>query len=257
MRRRYRWVAFACLALVSVTNARSEEGPAHRALLKGKLLMKSGMTKWDGDLMRQARDLFELAARDSLYAQWGHYYLGYCHFRLGNYALQAKQHDEARRAFARAAVHLQQALELRDEFAEAQALLAVCMGQQAGLDGWRAVSLAQQCKSMMTQAVKLAPDNPRVRFLQALASYYTPDFLGGSRKQARALLEKASQLFATFQQHDILAPQWGHAECFAWLCEFYSVDDENAPALAACQRALTINPAYRWVKENLLPDLAK
>ena len=251
------WLVFACLLLISVSAGSGEEKPARRALLKGKLLMKSGVTKWDRSLMLQAKALFEQAIDDSAFAREAQYALGYACYRLANYALQSREKREAKAMLDTATIYLQNALRLDETDAEARALLAMCYAQQAGLQRTKALAFGRRSKQLIEAAGQQAPANPRVALLRGLIEYHTPAMLGGNKKHALERMQHATALFAVWQPPNEIAPNWGRAEAYAWLCRFYLDAGDTARAKSACQQALAINPAYIWVKQSLLPMLEK
>ena len=58
-------------------------------------------------------------------------------------------------------------------------------------------------------AIKLNPENPRVYLLQAQDKYFTPEQYGGSKEEAKKLLEKAKVLFDNFKPASDISPNWG------------------------------------------------
>ena len=59
------------------------------------------------------------------------------------------------------------------------------------------------------KAKSLDPLNPRPVYLEGQAKFYTPEALGGGKLQAKALFEKALQMFDNFQPASPLHPSWG------------------------------------------------
>lgn len=73
----------------------------------------------------------------------------------------------------------------------------------------RAQTYMPEAASMLAEAKKLNPDNPRVYILEAQDKYYTPEQYGGSKEEAKVLFEKAKQLFETFKPASTIHPNWG------------------------------------------------
>lgn len=247
------WIGIGLVFIAA--NGFCQQNPARRALLKGKLLMKSGVSKWDRSLMQQARVLFETAINDSADAHLAHYYLGYAYFRLAGYALDNRRKNEANDVLETAIAHLRKAVEADKNFAEALALLSFCTGQKAGLQRWQAADLLRTIKPLMERAVTIAPENPRVTLLRGLAAHHTPNSLGGDKARAMELLRQAAAQFKARQSANELLPEWGHAETYAWLCRLSLAADDREQAERACRQALALDPGYVWVKQNLLPQI--
>jgi tetratricopeptide (TPR) repeat protein len=73
----------------------------------------------------------------------------------------------------------------------------------------RAQTYMPEAASMLAEAKKLNPDNPRVYILDAQDKYFTPEQFGGSKEEAKVLFEKAKQLFETFKPASTIHPNWG------------------------------------------------
>ena len=55
----------------------------------------------------------------------------------------------------------------------------------------------------------LDPANPRPILFEAENKYYTPEAYGGSKEEAKKLLEKAKVLFDNFKPASDISPNWG------------------------------------------------
>jgi hypothetical protein len=58
-------------------------------------------------------------------------------------------------------------------------------------------------------AKKLNPENPRIYLLEAIDKYYTPEQYGGSKEEAKKLLEVAQKKYAAFKPESSIHPTWG------------------------------------------------
>ena len=61
----------------------------------------------------------------------------------------------------------------------------------------------------LEKAKGLNADNPRIYFLKATSTLFTPKMFGGGPKKAMPYFEKADQLFANESKDDIERPFWG------------------------------------------------
>src|SRR5215510_4419345 len=59
----------------------------------------------------------------------------------------------------------------------------------------RYMTYGPEAQAMLDEAKKLDANNPRVYLLEAQDKFYTPEQFGGSKEEAKVLLEKASGLF--------------------------------------------------------------
>ena len=229
-------------------------------IMQGKQVITQAVVGWNNDGMQQARAHFErllsIGHREALV----HYYVAYCDQQLSTYHRHGdegtKQSIATADKFLEDGIqHLEKAIQLERDFAEAYALLGSLYGEKIGASPLLGMSLGPKSGMHLAKARELAPENPRVAYLDAIGRYYTPEMFGGSKEKAISGLYQAAALFATWQSPDPFAPDWGHAECYAMLGQFLSAQQRTAEARTALAKALEIRPDYGWVKHVLLPQL--
>jgi hypothetical protein len=71
----------------------------------------------------------------------------------------------------------------------------------------------------IAKAKALDPTNPRPVYLEGQAMFYTPESFGGGKAPAKALFEKALQMFDTFKPASELHPNWGKASTSYFLSQ--------------------------------------
>ena len=76
----------------------------------------------------------------------------------------------------------------------------------------RYMTYGPEAQSMLDEAKKLNPDNPRVYILEGQDKYFTPAEFGGSKDEAKALFEKAQKLYETFKPETAIHPNWGKTQ---------------------------------------------
>jgi Tfp pilus assembly protein PilF len=99
----------------------------------------------------------------------------------------------------------------------------------------------------MERAVKLAPRDPRVLLLEALAK-------GEDSKideKSLATLQKAAAAFETERQGVDRVPGWGAAEAYVYLGRGYLERGDVLKARDALERALLIAPDFALAKRLL------
>ncbi len=92
--------------------------------------------------------------------------------------------------------------------AEADALLAGCYGLSIAINPAKGRSLGPESARLLDNAMRLAPENPRVLFLAANRLFNTPEMWGGDKKEARDLLQRALPLIKA-EQAAPNRPAWG------------------------------------------------
>ena len=73
----------------------------------------------------------------------------------------------------------------------------------------RYMQYGPQAQQALETAKRLNPDNPRVYLLEGQDKFFTPEQYGGSKTEAKALLEQALQKFDAFQPASAIYPAWG------------------------------------------------
>ena len=148
------------------------------------------------------------------------HYRGYAKYRqvITQYGRGAKAQDEPLIYKAIADLTAKSA---KLAWAETYSLLATLWGLQIGIDANRAMTLGPQIMEYTARAVQMAPDNPRVLYLQAISVLNTPPEYGGGVEPSRALVTRALEAFKTDKPAP-LAPRWGLAEATAFAKRFHA-----------------------------------
>jgi len=182
------------------------------------------------------------AGADSPDAQWRSYYAALLSYRL---ALLA-QSDPARAwPFSQQCVdRLDQTLAIDAASAEALALQSACLALQSRLDPWRAPLAGPLSMSRFDKALTLAPHNPRVLLLGALAACDRPRLFGGDRRVAFSLMRRAASAFEQQGAQPRGLPAWGAAEAFTGLARDYLTRGEPVAARDVLERALLVAPDF-------------
>jgi len=181
------------------------------------------------------------------------HYLGYALYRLAGPAMETDA-DGALAILAEAQSFLERSIEI-EPIPESHALLSSVLGMRIVSEA-DAMTLGMQSGVEMGRARALGPQNPRVRLLEGIAAFHTPEMWGGGHRAALGHFQAAIELFAEDQPEAPL-PAWGHAEAHAWLGQSYSALGKVNEARAAYERALEVAPAYAWVRDFLMPGLGR
>ncbi len=174
--------------------------------------------------------------------QWRGYYTAFLAYRL---ALLAKDDEDRAWPFAQRCIdRLNGALVLDPESAEALALQSACLALQSRLDPWRSPLAAALSLARIDKALKLAPDNPRVLLLGAMAARDRPRLFGGDNQQSFALLEHSVAAFERQSAGPQGLPGWGAADAFTDLAEDYLGRGDTLAARNVLERALLVAPGF-------------
>lgn len=246
------------LALVLITQVSARDVPNKDALLlKAIGGLEQAVESWTiADLQNSRAQLQRLlSGSDKKYLV--HYYIAYADYNLTSVYQMEGNEDAMGKTLDDGVDNLEQSIELNDDFAEAHALLSSLLGQKIGLSPMKGIYLGPKSGSIMSQALELDPDNPRVNYLAGLGKYFTPGMFGGSEDEAVALLQKATKQFKTYKPQSELFPTWGEHNAYTWLGIIAAENDSLDLALSYYEKALEIYSGYKWITKKLMPDLNK
>lgn len=225
-------------------------------LLEGKKLLKQGKVMFDDSYLLKARGLFERIATTDNYHKLSQYHIALCDYNLAVYYLNNKNTESFKNSITSAQEILKSLLKVNDKDVESMALLGTVYGIQVSLDPALGPTYGAQNVALVSQALGFAPGNPRVRMLNGISKFNTPDFYGGSKTEALKFFTGAVKIFEGENTNDSEI-DWGHMESLAWQGRAYESLGDSENALKSFQQALVIEPDYDWVKYVLLPSLQK
>ena len=148
---------------------------------------------------------------------------------------------------------LKKSIEENPEDAEALALYGTVNGWLI-TNLWSGMHRGPRADESYKKAREADPDNPRVAMLQGTSRLFRPVAFGGGVDKAEAELTEALALFNK-EPRDKPWPNGGRAEIYAWMGQVMLKKGDFHEARTFYDKALTLEPDYRWVLETLLPEL--
>lgn len=222
--------------------------------LKAKHLVMRGSITGDTTMIHKGREQFERLLNIHAHKELVRYYLAYCDYSMVNAGRRWMNSERRGELLNRAIQHLEEVVKLESKFADAFGLLSACYGQKSGEGMWAGMRYGLKSSSEIDKALKLEPNNPRILILHGIKKYYTPGLFGGDKDEALKLFTQAAKLFQVDSSRtNLLQPDWGHAEAYAWIGVAYIEKKDTLAARAAFEKALTIEPDFGWVKYVLYP----
>jgi len=210
--------------------------------------------------------LSQLDVADELLAT-RQYFAGYGQWKLAETLLE-KDRSGARRAAEQCQLALDPLVEAqtprsntmpraqRDRWfvrrAEALAILAGCKwsAAEASLLPGSNMLGSMKVDSTMEEAATIAPNNPRVKFVDAMLALRRASSKN-ERADAERKLIAITEIFDSLPPSEPGAPDWGYAEALAYLGQSYLATGNRVGARNALERALVLAPDYRWARELL------
>jgi hypothetical protein len=183
---------------------------------------------------------------------WIEYYLGYVDWRQSSLAFMGQGMPAVAACLRHAQEHLTRALDEAPGFTEARLLLVIVDGGTMNADASKIAELGPRLGANFRQVVAEAPDNPRVKYLQAFMGYYVP---GRTREQKDAALADWRRAAESFpRKPPANEPEWGRAEAWAWLGGTLLTDGKPDAAREALEHALADRKDFWWARVIALPQ---
>lgn len=246
--------SFFLVLLIFTCNTQAFSNPGDDfsdAVIKGKAMIKTGVQKFDGKILLEARSHFERLSQNKQMQWLTHYYIGLADYRLAIFYQSQNKRDQLIKYLDDAIENMHASLKKNEEFADAHGLLSALLGQKIGTDHSLGMTLGMESMTAMSDAVEYGKSNPRVAMFSAISAYYTPEQYGGSKTRAMQEMNRAVGLFKKENLEDKRLPDWGHDEALTWLAKF-NMDTENYDkAKQHLDAALKLDPESQFAKITL------
>ncbi|HAP36084.1 MAG TPA: hypothetical protein DCQ28_09135 [Bacteroidetes bacterium] len=239
-------------AFVSLVRAQTE---IEELVLEGRKQIEVGWSSFDKQSMMDARSKFERALNVESGNKYAVYYLAYAEYRLLTQSFSKKDDATFDQMIDGAIAHCEKAIELGNGWSEPKAILSALYGYKIAKNWMSAITLGPKSNGLIEEALEKEPDNPRVLLIRGISYFNKPSMFGGSVDKAQEDFEESVHLFELQKNVAALDPAWGYTDALAWLGKAYEQKEMNDRALNAYKKALSVNPAFGWVKYNLLPKL--
>ncbi|MBL3656149.1 tetratricopeptide repeat protein [Fulvivirga sediminis] len=142
-------------------------------------------------------------------------------------------------------------IETEHEKANAYALRAAVYGLETSYSGWKGMFLGPKSSSNLSDAKEEDDSSAFVWATYGSAKLFAPSMFGGDKDEAIKSFKKAIELYekANLQQ------DWRYLYALAWLGQAYYRTDQPQKAKEIYNKALKIEPNFKWVKDDLLPQV--
>ena len=158
---------------------------------------------------------------------------------LAEVALELRDKGQAQRAAEAGVKAAERAIALKPAEAEYHRVLGTLCGQVVPANVLAGLSYGKRARDAVNKALELDPKSAQAHLARGVGNYYLPAALGGGNNLAIADFRKAIQLDPKF------------ADAYIWLGLALRKDRNNAEARSAFARALELNPARIWAKQQL------
>jgi tetratricopeptide (TPR) repeat protein len=178
------------------------------------------------------------------------YHLAHAQYRFGELSKLGKG-AAAAAAFSDCIDELKPALDATVKSAEVLLLQSACYAELADLKTLEGVVLRSRAAERLKQAAKLAPRNPRIVLMSALAELNHAKPGTPERQRAFTQLQSAAQLFEATSATSLDTPGWGHAEAYMALSHELQLRGDHLGARNWIEKALIAAPDYKAAQRQL------
>jgi tetratricopeptide (TPR) repeat protein len=221
----------------------------------GKQLLDKGSTYFDEGSLIEAEQKFQQILDLSSESYLAQYFLAYTDYRLAVYYRETKDAEQFNNYISLSENELEAILDSNDTNSEVLSLLASAYGEQIKANSDSAKHLAPKALLLISKALNLDPDNPRVHLLAGKLFLNLPEKYGGDKQKSLEYLRKSVQLFEANQDADDEL-EWGYIFALTWLGKNYMELNDYSAAVDIYNKALEVSPDFLWIKNILLPEAA-
>ena len=132
---------------------------------------------------------------------------------------------------------------------------AAFVGFKIGLAQYKAPFIGMDSWEFVEKAIELDSTNALAFFQLANITYYTPAIFGGSKYKALKYFKKAIELIE--KQPEAIRYNWNYLSFITTLIEIYAELKNYTQAIYYCEKALSVEPNFQWVKDELYPEILK
>ncbi len=162
--------------------------------------------------------------------------------------------SKARQHLNKADEELEQLFQYPSHLSNAWSLKGAFYGFRISLRPISAVTLGPRSYSAINEAVEADKNNPVAWMEMGNTRFYTPSTFGGSKQEALEYYQKAVDLF---EKNMPANQKWLYLNSLVGLAKSYQYTDNKQMAINTYKKALTFEPEFKWVRDELLPELLK
>jgi tetratricopeptide (TPR) repeat protein len=210
-----------------------------------KAYISNNMLSWKKvvDMMEKRSSRSDEFNLELLNYQYG--YIGYC--------MGKKKYDEADHYLGKALKNLEELERKKFNLTMVYAYKSALTGYRIGLNKFQAPFLGPSSIEYAKESIRLSDKNPYGYIQLGNAEFYMPALFGGSKTRAIEYFKKAEKLME--QNPQSLKGDWNYLGLLAIIGQSYAIMERKEEAEKYYQKALKVEPAFLWVKNELYPAL--
>lgn len=240
-RKSYLIVALLISVISSVIAEKEYKSAIYNAYVSNK------MDTWKNSIDQMERDEQNNPALtvDLINYQYG--YVGYC--------IGLKRKDEAKSYLEKLEKNIEKLKKLKVELSSLSAYKASVYGFKIGLNPIRAPFDGPTSISASKEALKLDSKNPLAHIAYGNTQFYMPEVFGGSKNIAISHYLQAKKLMELHPK--AIVNDWNYLSLLVTIAQAYEKIGLKTTAKHYYEKILTIEPDFRWVRNELYPAILK
>ncbi len=116
----------------------------------------------------------------------------------------------------------------------------------------RATRLGPVSSRLINDALDLEPNNPHAHLEKGNMLFYAPPIFGGSKRRS---IEHYARAVELFEQNMPTSQRWLYLSTLVSLANAYQETGDTESAMRTFRKALSFEPEFKWVRDELLPEL--
>lgn len=203
---------------ISFTGINAFAQSAYEKVMTEKV-MKVQSTQSADEIAALGNDFARIALKEN--KEWlPEYYTAFANIQKGRILMREGKMNELDALADEAEKHIRLAEALSPNNVEITILQKMVHSLRMMVDPQsRFMSEGSVAASLLAEAQKMDPENPRATLLKAEDTYYTPEQFGGSQEEGIKLFKKAQAQFAVYKSPSPFSPTWGKQEADYFLSQ--------------------------------------
>ncbi len=177
------------------------------------------------------------------------YYYGYI-----GHLMNKKKHEAAEEYIDKGQDLIDNVIKLSPRNTVALSYKGAFIGFKMGFSKMKAVYLAPKCMLEINKAYKLDHENSQIIINKANLLFYSPSALGGDKDDALQLYHKAMVLMEKSKDTD---QNWNYLNLLTTIAMGLDKTDKPHEAKKMYEKILKIEPDFKWVRDDLYPNLLR
>ncbi|MEI6752555.1 MAG: hypothetical protein WCK78_05245 [Paludibacter sp.] len=177
------------------------------------------------------------------------YYYGYV-----GYLMNKKKYETAEISIEKGEDLIDNVIKLSPHNSTALSYKGAFMGFKMGLNKVKAVYFAPKCMIEINKAYKADHENTQIIINKANLLFYSPTALGGDKDEALNLYHKALVLMEKNKETE---QNWNYLNLLTTIAIGFDKTGKFHESKKMYERILKFEPDYKWVRDDLYPNLLK